>query len=104
VRSVLIAVGAPFLLVTLACGGVLDEAFNEVGATKAAEFRAELNTVPDSPERQRALAAIDAFENSPKAPSIMQIANLEVAVQGAVRDGELTAEEVDSIERIVGGR
>lgn len=103
-RSIVLFLGLPLLLVSLACGGVLDEAFNEVGANKAAEFRSELNKVPDSPERQRALAAIDAFESGPNRPTIMGIANLEVAVQSAVADGELTAEEVDRIEAIVAGR
>jgi hypothetical protein len=100
-RRVVVFLAAPVFALSLACGGVWSQAMSQVAGDKAAEFRADLLATAPSPERDRALQAIDQLALAGDRATVMGVVAIETAVGDAVSDGQISAEEADRIARAV---
>jgi hypothetical protein len=93
----------PLLVLGLACGGVWSQAMQQVVGDKANELRGKILAADDSPERARALAAVDTFASDPDKATVMSIAMFEVAVEEVVSDGVITDVEASRLEQAAAG-
>lgn len=100
-RRLTVILAVPALALSLACGGIWSQAMSQVAADKAVELRAELMNAAPSPERDRALQAIDQLVVQGDRATVMGIVKVETAVEQAVSDGQITAEEAERIARAV---
>lgn len=89
----------PLLVSGLACGGIWSQAMQQVIDDKAVELRGKLLSADDSPERARAIAAVDTFKANAGDATVISIAQFEVAVEEAVSDGVITDTEATRLEQ-----
>lgn len=89
------------VLMALGCGGAWDQAMQEQVSEKTNQLRGLTMAVPDSPEKARALAALDEADANAERFGIMDIAMLETEYQKYIKDGVITDEEAGEIEALV---
>lgn len=95
-----LVLGVTFLM-ALGCGADWDQALQQQVSEKTSQLRGMTMAVPDSPEKARALAALDEADANAADFSVLDIAMLETEYQQYVKDGVITEEEAEEIEALV---
>lgn len=89
------------LAIALGCGGVLDEAISEGVTQQAEEWRAAVQDLPESEERDRVIRSLDRVIAEPGKVGFQGSITVGSKVTEALSDGEISASEAQDIEQTV---
>lgn len=98
-RGVLLATtGVVALIAALGCGGAWEQGVSQAVSDQSSELRGKLMQAQESPERDAVDQLLQDFQQQPEGIGIIEFATFGAAVEQAVSDGNIDADELQAIQ------